>query len=137
MSTTDETTETSGGGKPPAKKSGTGRALKRYGPIVLVVVLIAAAVAIFGGGGDDNKDNASSETGSSSEEELIRSGPMTPAKAELEGKTDIDWGPNCDTKTGRIKLKSVYAPPCVEPFTGDNGGATSPGVTADSVKIVF
>jgi Periplasmic binding protein len=137
MSTTDETTETSGGGKPPPKKSGTGRALKRYGPIVLVVVLIAAAVAIFGGRGDDNKDNASSETGSSSEEELIRSGPMTPAKADLEGKTDIDWGPNCDTKTGRIKLKSVYAPPCVEPFTGDNGGATSPGVTADSVKIVF
>ena len=32
---------------------------------------------------------------------------------------------------------SVYAPPCVEPFKGDNGGAqTSPGVTADIVKVV-
>ena len=29
------------------------------------------------------------------------------------------------------------APPCVEPFDGDNGGATSPGVTADEVKIIY
>ena len=34
-------------------------------------------------------------------------------------------------------LKSVYAPPCVEPFEGDNGGATSAGVTADAVTVVF
>jgi hypothetical protein len=62
---------------------------------------------------------------------------MTWQKAEQEGRTDaIDWGANCDTDTGRIKLVSVYAPPCVEPFTGDNGGATSPGVTADTVKVV-
>jgi hypothetical protein len=45
-------------------------------------------------------------------------------------------GPNCDTETGKIKLLSVYAPPCVEPFEGDNGGATAPGVTADTIKVV-
>ena len=28
-------------------------------------------------------------------------------------------------------------PQCVEPFTGDNGGATATGVTADEVKIVY
>src|SRR4029434_4113781 len=66
----------------------------------------------------------------------IRSGPMTPQKAELENKT-VDFGPNCDTETGRIKLVSGSPPTCVEPFTGDNGGATSSGVTADSVKIVL
>jgi hypothetical protein len=138
MSTTDESTTTSGGSsKPPGKPSGTGRALKRYGPIVLVVVLIAAAVAFFGGkGGGDDDNSTSSDAAVGSEEDLIRSGPMTPAKADLEGKT-VDFGENCDTKTGRIKLKSVYAPPCVEPFTGDNGGATSAGVTADTVKVIY
>ena len=33
-------------------------------------------------------------------------------------------------------MPSVYAPPCVPVFEGDNGGATSPGVTADSITIV-
>jgi hypothetical protein len=137
MSTTDETTTTGGGsGQEPGKPSGFGRAAKRYGPIVLVVAVIAAAVAFFGGKGGDDDDSANDATNIGTEEELIRSGPMTPAKADLEGKT-VDFGDGCDTKTGRIKLVSVYAPPCVEPFTGDNGGATSPGVTADSVKVVY
>ena len=61
---------------------------------------------------------------------------MTPEKAELLGE-EVDFGPTCDTDLGRIMLKSVYAPPCVEPFEGDNGGATSAGVTADAVKVVF
>ena len=61
---------------------------------------------------------------------------MTPEKAELLGE-DVDFGPTCDTDLGRIMLKSVYAPPCVEPFEGDNGGATSAGVTADEVTVVY
>jgi hypothetical protein len=111
-------------------------ALMRYGPIALVVIVVAAAVIVIGGGGGDDDDNESSTAEVATEDQLIESGPMTPQKAELLGETDVDFGPNCDTETGRIMLVSVYAPPCVEPFTGDNGGATSPGVTADSVKIV-
>lgn len=61
---------------------------------------------------------------------------MTPEKAQLVGKTNIDFGPNCDTTTGRVKIPTVYAPPCVQPFTGKNGGATSQGVTGDSIKVV-
>src|SRR5690606_33516651 len=57
--------------------------------------------------------------------------------AELEGIDDVDFGPNCDTETGRIKLPTVLAPPCVEPFEGDNGGATYEGVTEDTVKGVY
>ena len=60
---------------------------------------------------------------------------MTPQKAELLGKT-VEFGQNCDTTTGRVKIPSLYAAPCVEPFTGKNPGATSPGVTADSIKVV-
>jgi ABC-type branched-subunit amino acid transport system substrate-binding protein len=61
---------------------------------------------------------------------------MTTLKAKLQGKTNIDFGPNCDTTTGRVKIPSVYAPPCVQPFTGKNGGATSDGVTGDEIKII-
>ena len=61
---------------------------------------------------------------------------MTSQKADLHGE-EVDFGPNCDTERGTIMLPSTYAPPCVEPFEGDNGGATSPGVTADEVKLVY
>jgi hypothetical protein len=101
------------------------------------LALIGGAVVVFGGGSDDDGDNEAATNGTTTQEELIASGPMTWQKAEHEGETaNIDWGPNCDTETGKIKLVSTYAPPCVEPFKGDNGGATSPGVTADSLKIV-
>jgi hypothetical protein len=140
MSTTDETKaqgDGSGAGPPPKRQPGWVKPAKRYGPIVVVLALIGAAVLVFGGGNDDGGGDDTTASGGSSEQDLIDSGPMTWQKAEQEGQTDtIDWGPNCDTETGKIKLVSVYAPPCVQPFEGDNGGATSPGVTADSVKVV-
>jgi ABC-type branched-subunit amino acid transport system substrate-binding protein len=118
------------------------RTAKRYGPFVAVVVVIGIAVALFGGGGDDGDEGGGgSATGVDAavdNDELVASGPMTWQKAEAEGRTeDIDWGPNCDTERGTVKLPVVGAPPCVEPFTGDNGGATSPGVTADEVKVIY
>jgi hypothetical protein len=132
MTTTDDKT-TSEGPPPPAPWV---RSLKRYGPIVAVVALIAGAVVIFGGGGDDDDGDGGGSSAVASNEDLIRSGPMTPEKAELLGE-DVDFGPTCDTDLGRIMLKSVYAPPCVEPFEGDNGGATSAGVTADEITVVY
>jgi hypothetical protein len=62
---------------------------------------------------------------------------MTPQKAELVDETGVDFGPGCDTAAGRIKLPVVLAPPCVAPFSGDNGGATTPGVSGDEVKIIY
>jgi len=79
---------------------------------------------------------ASDESDAQRNQKLVKAGPMTPQKAKLLGKTNIDFGPNCDTATGRVKLPSVYAPPCVEPFKGKNGGATSEGVTGDEIKLV-
>jgi hypothetical protein len=140
MASTDETrtSEDGAGAPPPKRQPGWVKPAKRYGPIVVVLALIGAAVLVFGGGGDDDGDDeAATDGATASEEELIASGPMTWQKAELEGEIgDIDWGPNCDTETGKVKLVSIYAPPCVEPFEGDNGGATSPGVTADTIKVV-
>jgi hypothetical protein len=111
---------------------------KRYAPFVAMVLAIAAVVAIFGGDTGDGGGTTEVASEAAGTDELIESGPMSWQRAELEGTTDeIDWGPNCDTELGTIKLPSVYASPCVEPFTGDNGGATSQGVTADEVKIVY
>jgi hypothetical protein len=140
MSTTDETKAQGDGadaGPPPKRQPVWVKPAKRYGPIVVVIALIGAAVLVFGGGDDGGDDEAATDGATATEDELISSGPMTWQKAEQEGETaNIYCGPNCDTETGRIMLASVYAPPCVEPFEGDNGGATSPGVTADAVKVV-
>jgi ABC-type branched-subunit amino acid transport system substrate-binding protein len=95
--------------------------------VVIVAGLLAAAAAA---------SPASDEADAQKNKALVESGPMTTLKAKLQGKTDIDFGPNCDTTTGRVKIPSVYAPPCVQPFTGKNGGATSDGVTGDEIKIV-
>jgi hypothetical protein len=139
MSTTDETTTTGGSGPSSGRQPPWQRAAKRYGPIVAIVALIGGAVVIFGGGGGDDEGDGDTASGNPLEvtpEELIRSGPMTPQKAELEGESDVDYGPDCDPETGKIRLPTVYAAPCVVPFEGDNGGATAQGVTADAVKIM-
>jgi ABC-type branched-subunit amino acid transport system substrate-binding protein len=95
--------------------------------VVVVAGLLAAAAAA---------SPASDEADAQKNKALVLSGPMTPLKAKLQGKTNVDFGPNCDTTTGRVKIPLVYSPPCVQPFTGKNGGATSQGVTGNEIKIV-
>ena len=57
--------------------------------------------------------------------------------AEAGTVDDYDWGDRCDTTTGRIAVPDFFRSECFAPFTGDNGGATAPGVTADEITIVF
>jgi ABC-type branched-subunit amino acid transport system substrate-binding protein len=95
--------------------------------VTMVAGLLAASAAA---------SPASDEADAKKNERLVKAGPMTTLKAKLEGKTNIDFGPNCDLETGRVKIPSVYAPPCVAPFKGKNGGSTSSGVTGDEIKIV-
>ena len=62
--------------------------------------------------------------------------PITYLQAQAgECEADYDWGDRCDPETGRLKLPSASPLECVPVFTGENGGATSPGVTADTIKI--
>ena len=64
--------------------------------------------------------------------------PITYAVAAKEGKVaDYDWGPECDHRTGRLKIPTVYAPPCVPVPTGANGGATASGVTGTTINVVY
>jgi hypothetical protein len=107
-------------------------AARRYAPLVAIVTVVAIAigVAVAMSGGSSNDESAATD------ETALGKGPLTFAEAKQDGRADsIDWGPNCDTTVGRVKLPTIYAPPCVEPFTGDNGGATAPGVTADTITV--
>ena len=64
--------------------------------------------------------------------------PLSFAKATKDGVADtIDWGTRCDTTTGRLAVPDFFAASCYAPFSGDNGGATAPGVTADEITIVY
>lgn len=63
-------------------------------------------------------------------------GAVSFAQAEELG-LDIDFGERCDPETGRLRIPSFFAPACFAPFEGDNGGETAPGVTADTIKIVY
>ena len=42
----------------------------------------------------------------------------------------------CDTEIGKLALPLFPQQDCFAPFSGDNGGATSTGVTADTIKVV-
>jgi hypothetical protein len=121
------------GGAPP-NRTNRRRMLRRYGPfgvILAVVVVVALVTVLAGGDGDDESSGGAVK----SEEQLIRSGPLTPAKADLLGR-QVDFGPNCDEQTGRVAIPTVYAAPCVPPFEGNNGGSTYEGVTGDTIKVV-
>ena len=45
-------------------------------------------------------------------------------------------GADCDTATGRIKVPTKFAPPCMPAFSGSNGGKTWNGVTDKEILVV-
>ena len=114
--------------------------LRRAGPVVLIVAaLVAAGVSATV---HENKGTTSAApTSSGSGQQLAHSTvPLTYAAAAKIGKTGAyDWGAECDHHTGKLKIPTVYSPPCVPvPAAGaTNGGATSSGVTADTVNLVY
>lgn len=105
------------------------------------------------GGGSDAIDTSSGNssggatvTTSGGTQNVEQSGDTTQSQAgttQSPGTTAPQGDPatangmvaNCDPNTGRIKIPSHRAPPCMPAFSGDNGGATYQGVTADTVKV--
>lgn len=118
-------------GRPTGTPRARASAMKRYGPLIaiaVVVVLVVGGILVFGGK-DDNKTGSTTTT----EGGTTAAGPVV---INAANKASIDWGPNCDTTTMRVKIPYTYAAPCVKPFHDANGGATSDGVTSDSIKVV-
>lgn len=125
----------------PTPKTGRPSALRRYGPlvaIIAVVVVVAIFVAVSQSGNDASKATTNPST-------PVPKGPLTYPEAQAQHKAgSINWGPNCDTSTGKVKVPLTYAPPCVQPYDPTpkngkpaNGGATAPGVTADTITIAL
>ncbi|MBK5287091.1 MAG: hypothetical protein JJE46_01360 [Acidimicrobiia bacterium] len=104
--------------------------LRRYLPFIAGITVLALVIAgiSLSRKSDATKPKARPAVASTGP------GPVTLSDAN---RTSIDWGPNCDTKRGSVAIPLSYAPPCVKPFRGDNGGATAPGVTADSITIAL
>jgi hypothetical protein len=106
----------------------------RYAPfiVVVVVVLIVVIVAIAGGG--SNKKSTTPTT----------SNPATAVPVQYQQAqqnntvANYTWQDHCDKTTGRLAMPLLDAAPCVPKWAGgDNGGATTPGVTATTIKIGY
>ncbi len=111
--------------------------VRRLGPAILVVLLLVAAgtVATVRDRGGSVTGGQATSGGSGGSAAGIA---VTYQRARSAGRTaDYNWGPGCDTSTGRLKLPMVGAPPCVAVSTKPNGGATWSGVTATTITVVY
>jgi hypothetical protein len=63
--------------------------------------------------------------------------PISPAVSGGDASADPFAAPDCDPATGRIRLPSKFAPPCVPTFAGSNGGATYQGVTDTEIVVAI
>ena len=133
--------------------SGSSGSLKKWGPIgVLIAIIVIVGAVIASSGGDDGEsvtsEPATSEVPLASEAPADSTPtssdtweyPLTFAEAQetlsAEAFAAIDWGSRCDVELGTVAVPDFFAPACMAPFTGDNGGATAQGVTADEITIV-
>ena len=126
-----------GAGRNRDRTRGSKSHLRRYGPfyaIGAVILLVLVLVPVITGGDDDGDDDetASVATGGSNGD-----GPWRPASGDIESGTGTTKnGDECGEGDRQIP-ETVYSVPCLPEFTGDNGGATSRGVTGDTIRLVF
>ncbi|MFN8017652.1 MAG: ABC transporter substrate-binding protein [Acidimicrobiales bacterium] len=117
---------------PPPRPS----AVRRFGPLAAVLVAIGLVGVLASTGRDDasaGSGSTASKAGSAST--LL---PISFQDAQKAAKVaDYDWGDSCDPKTGRLKVPSNYAPPCLAARPGVEGGATAQGVTATTIRVVM
>lgn len=135
------------------------------GAVVLVIAVVVGFIVVSGGDDDDDATPADTTSAATTPEATDAPQETTPgdtepsvtepdttddpgtgggevtfplsfSQAEEQG-IDVAWDERCDTETGRIAIQWFFAPECYAPFEGDNGGATAPGVTADSIKVVL
>lgn len=109
----------------PRRERSSSRKLLRYAPFVGIVLAVVLIWLLFGRGDDSSSSSSSG-------------GPTQgPVVLNAGNRDSVDWGPNCDVERGTVAVPLTYAPPCVKPFTGDNGGATAQGVTKDTITIAL
>ena len=104
--------------------------LGRYWPVLVVVLLAGGLMSLGASRNGDDDDSATPTT------TALAASTGPPALAAFPGEDPLD-APDCDPRTGRIAVPSLYAPDCVPIWDAsrDNGGATYQGVTAKEIKI--
>ncbi len=127
---------------------GGSNALRRYGPIVAIVAVIAVVIGlVVAGGGDDDDDEATAAVDDTSEETTSEDGSETEAETpEIQGAIswtqaqdeglDVTFPDTCDPETGQAAIPYFFAAECYADVE-DNGGATSQGVTEDTITVVY
>jgi hypothetical protein len=120
--------------------------VSRYGPltgIVVAIALVAVLVTVTGRDGANQVATGARGTGAGAgsaggDQTGGAALPVTYEQAKADGREkSITWVDNCDPATGRVKMPTVYAFPCVPKVTAPNPGATGPGVTADKITVVY
>lgn len=109
--------------------------LRRYGPVSLIVIAIVAAGIVA----------TVRETGTAAQVSGVNPGqaastaipPTYTFAARQRRIADYHWAPGCDRATGRLKMPTVYALPCVPVFSGSNGGSTWNGVSEKTINVVY
>ena len=120
----------------PEEASGLARHLKRYGAFYAIAIVIAVLAVVLpnrDGGDDDDSDAAEVAAG---EGEGAEEEGWAPASGEVEVGSGTTVGGVACKEGGKQVPDLAYSLPCVAEFTGENGGETSPGVTADTIRIV-
>lgn len=95
------------------------RALGGYAPLAIGLAVVAAVIVVAPSTGPDVVDAADVEAGT-------------------EGQAATGWGDTvtaCDGGGPQVE-GDPYSPPCFA-FDGDNGGATSKGVTGDTITVSY
>lgn len=109
-------------------------AWSRYAPFIagVAVIVIIAVILASRGGNDNNNDKV--DVGDNAAASGV---PAIYSEAKADGTLDkYTWQPGC-TVDGFVGIATNHPPPCVPKFTGDNGGATSRGVTANTIRIGY
>ncbi len=114
------------------RRNGFAAHLKRYGVFYGAAAAVAVVVAVLPSVGGDDDDESNGSNG----EVAATDGVWRPGSGDIEHGTGTSRsGVACEPGVSQIE-ETVLSAPCLPEFTGDNGGATSRGVTEDTIRIV-
>ncbi len=116
------------------RRKGLAAHMKRYGVFYGAAAAVAVVVAVLPSVGGDDDDDSDSTNGANGE--VAADGAWRPGSGDIEHGTGTSRsGVTCEPGVNQIE-ETVLSAPCLPEFTGDNGGATSRGVTEDTIRIV-
>ena len=97
---------------PPTPSPRRRSAVHRYGPLVGILCAIAL-VAVLASVGRKDQTVSAAGSGSSVPGSANDKLPVLYDEAKAKGADLAAYGDRCDPATGKIKLPTIFAPPCV------------------------